>query len=273
MAAIVADRVSANPSRAIPALFIEFGPRTYALALRITGSASEAEDVVQETFTQAFRKWSTFEGRADPGTWLYAIAARFAKRRFRKRGDGSTKRSKLKSFSELTPMKDDSVIDLAIDRRQPADPLMRAEARAMVQTAILALPPQYRVPLVMKDILELPLEECAQALGLKLDTVKTRIHRARLALRKVLNDGLRTRRAPEPEYDRQLCLDLLGAKLEAMDSGRAFPIGRDVMCERCRSIFAELDLGQNSCAQLLEKIPAEARKRIEKAIAQSVLSA
>ena len=125
------------------------------------------------------RKWSTFEGRADPGTWLYAIAARFAKRRFRKRGDGSTKRSKLKSFSELTPMKDDSVIDLAIDRRQPADPLMRAEARAMVQTAILALPPQYRVPLVMKDILELPLEECAQALGLKLDTVKTRIHRAR----------------------------------------------------------------------------------------------
>ena len=170
-------------------------------------------------------------------------------------------------------MKDDSVIDLAIDRRQPADPLMRAEARAMVQTAILALPPQYRVPLVMKDILELPLEECAQALGLKLDTVKTRIHRARLALRKVLNDGLRTRRAPEPEYDRQLCLDLLGAKLEAMDSGRAFPIGRDVMCERCRSIFAELDLGQNSCAELLEKIPAEARKRIEKAIAQSVLSA
>ncbi len=273
MAAIVADRVSANPSRAIPALFIEFGPRTYALALRITGSASEAEDVVQETFTQALRKWSTFEGRADPGTWLYAIAARFAKRRFRKRGDGSTRRSKLKSFSELTPMKDDSVIDLAIDRRQPADPLMRAEARAMVQTAILALPPQYRVPLVMKDILELPLEECAQALGLKLDTVKTRIHRARLALRKVLNDGLRTRRAPEPEYDRQLCLDLLGAKLEAMDSGRAFPIGRDVMCERCRSIFAELDLGQNSCAQLLEKIPAEVRKRIEKAIAQSVLSA
>ena len=119
------SRVSSDPSRAVPALFKEFGPRTYALALRITGSASEAEDVVQETFMQAFRRWETFEGRADPGTWLYAIAARAAKRRFRKRKDGTTRRSKLRSFSDLSPMKDDGVVDLAIDRKQPADSLMR----------------------------------------------------------------------------------------------------------------------------------------------------
>jgi RNA polymerase sigma-70 factor (ECF subfamily) len=77
------SRVSADPARAIPALFKEFGPRTYAMALRVTGSVTEAEDVVQETFMQAYRRWETFEGRADPGTWLYAIAARFAKKRFR----------------------------------------------------------------------------------------------------------------------------------------------------------------------------------------------
>ena len=260
-------RVSADPSRAIPALFKEFGPRTYAMALRITGSPSEAEDVVQETFMQAYRRWETFEGRADPGTWLYAIAARFAKRRFRKRKDGSTKRSAMRSFSDLSPMKDDGVVDLAIDRRQPADPLMREEAREVVQEAILRLPPQYRVPVVMKDILEMPLEECAEALGLKLETVKTRIHRARLAIRQALSEGLRTRAAPAPEYDRQLCLDLLQAKLAAMDKGRGFPIGREVMCERCQLVFAELDLGQDACARLDDKMPADVRKRVERAIA------
>jgi len=270
------SRVSADPARAIPALFKEFGPRTYAMALRITGSASEAEDVVQETFTQAFRKWGTFEGRADPGTWLYAIALRFAKRRFRKRKDGTTKRSAMKSFTDLSPMRSDGggndrTIDLAIDRRQPADPLMREEARELVQDAILALPPQYRVPLVMKDIVELSLEECAQALGIKLETVKTRIHRARLALRKSLNDGLRTRRAPAPTYDRQVCLDLLQAKLAAMDEGRGFPIGREVMCERCQLVFAELDLGQNACAELGEGMPAAVRKRVERAIASTAI--
>ena len=259
-------RTSPDPARAIPALFREFGARTYALALRVTGSASEAEDVVQETFMQAFRRWETFEGRADPGTWLYAIAARAAKRRFRRRKDGTTKRSAMKSFSDLSPMRDGGSIDLAIDRKQPADPLMRAEAREIVQAGILQLPPQYRVPLVMKDILEMPLEECAEALGLKLETVKTRIHRARLALRKLLNDGLPTRKAPAPEYDRQLCFDLLQAKLAAMDEGRGFPIGREVMCERCRLVFAELDLGQNACAELDDRMPTVARKRIEQAI-------
>ncbi|MFM1804665.1 MAG: hypothetical protein RL136_1544 [Planctomycetota bacterium] len=261
-------RLSTDPARAIPVLFKQFGPRIYSLGFRITGSASEAEDVVQETFMQAYRRWETFEGRADPGTWLYAIAARFAKRRFRKRKDGSTRRSKLRSFSELSPMRDDGVIDLAIERRQPADPLMRAEAREIVQEAILELPPQYRVPVVMKDILELPLEECAEALGLKLETVKTRIHRARLALRQRLNKGIqRKRKAPAPDYDRQLCYDLLQAKLAAMDQGHGFPIGREVMCERCRLVFAELDLGQEACTRIEDKMPAEVRKRIEKAIA------
>jgi len=264
--AMPTSRISPDPARAIPALFREFGPRTYALALRLTGSAAEAEDVVQETFMQAFRRWETFERRSDPGTWLYAIAARMAKRRFRRRKDGSTKRSAMRNFSELSPMHDKGSIDLAIDRRNPADPLMRAEARDVVRDKILDLPPMYRVPLVMKDILEMPLEECAEALGLRLETVKTRIHRARMALRQELNRGLRKRPAPKPEYDQQLCYDLLQAKLAAMDEGRGFPIGRDVMCERCRLVFAELDLGQNACAELDDSMPAVMRKRLERVI-------
>jgi len=163
--AMPTSRISPDPARAIPALFREFGPRTYALALRLTGSAAEVEDVVQETFMQAFRRWETFERRSDPGTWLYAIAARLAKWHFRGRIDCSTKRPAMRSFSDLSPIYDTGSIDLAIDRRNPADPLMRAEARDVVRDKILDLPPMYRVPLVMKDILEMPLESVRRRWG------------------------------------------------------------------------------------------------------------
>jgi RNA polymerase sigma-70 factor (ECF subfamily) len=262
-----AERLSADPRRAIPVLFEEFGPRTYALAHRITGSPTEAEDVVQETFTQAFRRWETFEGRADPGTWLYAIAARLAKRRFRKRKDGTSRRSQMKSFSDLLPFRDDGVIDIAIDDASPLTPILREEAKELVQQAILELPEPYRVPLVMKDIVEMPLLDIAEALGLRLETVKTRIHRARLALREILNREMRKRPAPTPEYERQVCLDLLHAKLHAMDAGRGFHVGREVFCERCRSVFAELDLGQNACSDLcIDSMNAAQRGRLREVI-------
>jgi len=67
----------------------------------------------------------------------------------------------MRSFTDLSPMRDEGTIDLAIDPRQSADPLMRREARWLVQQAILSLPPHDRVPIVMKDILQLSLDECA----------------------------------------------------------------------------------------------------------------
>jgi mRNA-degrading endonuclease toxin of MazEF toxin-antitoxin module len=184
-----------------------------------------------------------------------------------KEGEGGLSKASMAKCEQVT------TIDKALLIRGPFAGKISAGKMKEIEKALSLLSPEARAVVLMHGMDDLTFKEIAEISREPLDTVKTRIHRARLALRKVLNDGLRTRRAPEPEYDRQLCLDLLGAKLEAMDSGRAFPIGRDVMCERCRSIFAELDLGQNSCAQLLEKIPAEVRKRIEKAIAQSVLSA
>lgn len=264
-----ADRISRDPKLAIPALFDEFGHRTYALAHRITGSSTEAEDVVQETFTQAFRRWETFEGRADPGAWLYSIAARLAKRRFRKRKDGSSRRSQMKSFSDLMPWHDEGVVDIAIDGQSPLTPLLREEARDLVRDAILDLPEPYRVPLVMKDIVEMSLVDISEALGLQVETVKTRIHRARLALRATLNREMKTRPAPLPEYEKQVCLDLLHAKLAAMDHGRGFPVGREVFCDRCRSVFAELDLGQSACADLCnEGMNERQRTRLVSAIRQ-----
>lgn len=64
---------------AIPQLVELHGPRLYSLASRLCGNVSDAEDMVQEIFLQAQRKWHTFKGDATPGTWLYAIAAHSCK--------------------------------------------------------------------------------------------------------------------------------------------------------------------------------------------------
>ena len=119
--------------------------------------------------------------------------------------------------------------------------------------------------LVLKDLAELSVEQVSEALGIKPATVKTRVHRARLMLRRALLDASpRKAPAPEPTYEKQVCIDLLRAKLDAMDRGRGESIGREVLCERCRSVFAELDLGQNVCARIVEhRLPPRLRERLD----------
>lgn len=257
---------------AIPALFHTHGDRVYALALRILGKPADAEDAVQDAFMQAYRKWYTFRGEANPGTWLYTIAARVCKARLRKRAARN-----MPALSQLMPFHDRSMLstsagtpDFADTRGQgPLSASITREVADVVQEAVLKLPAHFRVPLVMKEMLELPIEDVAAALNIKPETVKTRLHRARLALRRAVLDRTSVPRvaAPAPTYERQVCLDLLAAKLEAMDKGRGFPIGQNVVCDRCRGVFAELDLAQSACAQLADgAMPASTRAAIVRAI-------
>ena len=260
---------------AVPLLVELHGPRLYSLASRLCGNASDAEDMVQDVFLQAHRKWHTFKGHSSPGTWLYAIAAHSCKARHRRKG-GIDRR--MPAVSQLMPWNENRSIDLGSmasnsarggDQGPVAAAIEHESARA-VHDAILSLPENFRVPLVLKEMLELSIEDVASALQIKPQTVKTRVHRARLLLRKAILDrrGMPTRAAKAPTYEKQVCLDLLKAKLDAMDHGRGFPIGQNVVCERCQAVFAELDLAQSTCARLAEgQMPARARKAILKAIA------
>lgn len=274
-----------DASVAIRSLFDSHGSKLYMLATRLCGNAEDARDMVQDVFLQAFRKWHTFKGQSSASTWLYAIAARACRSRRRRKG-GTDRR--MPAVSQLLPWTERTNLDLSaeafLDSRgardvstgQPlqreATPQQRAierESALAVHAAILTLPERFRVPLVLKEMLELSVEDVASALGLKPDTVKTRVHRARLHLRKAILSRrvLRTHTAKEPIYEKRVCLDLLKAKLEAMDRGRGFPLAQSVVCERCRDVFAELDLAQNACASLAEgQMPASVRGAIERAI-------
>lgn len=260
-------RPGSDAGAATAALLESHGPRLHALALRLCGHRADADDMVQEVFLQAFRKWDTFRGEADPGTWLYAIAVRTCRSRLRRRG-GIDRRTP--ALSQLAPWRETTVMQIAAARPGESDPAEINEAVARVQAEIARLPEHLRVPLVLKEMLGVSVEAVAAALGLAASTVKTRLHRARLALRKAMTAKAVAVAAPEPIYEKQVCLDLLKAKMEAMDRGgrdAGFVVPQAELCARCRAVFRELDLVQDACAQMSHgEMPPRVRAAILKAI-------
>lgn len=252
---------------AIPALLEKHGPRLHALAMRLCRNRADADDLLQDVFLQAFRKWHTFKGEADPGTWLYAIAARSCNARTRRKG-GVDRRAP--AISQLMPWRETTVMEIAAARDGDEDPAERDEALSRVQAEISRLPEHLRVPLLLKEVLGVSVENVGTALGLAENTVKTRLHRARLALRKAMTAKSVAVVAPAPIYEKQVCIDLLKAKMDAMDRGGAaagFKLPQAEMCARCRAVFRELDLVQDACGQLAgDEFPPKLRAAILKAI-------
>jgi RNA polymerase sigma-70 factor (ECF subfamily) len=239
-----------SPDHAIRRLFEENAGVIYNLGLKTCRSSEEAEDLVQETFLRALKSWGGFEGRSNPRTWLYTIAVRACQRMHRLR---SGEPREMESFEELLPSKENDIVDIPAGEGDALDDMIRREARDTVERAIAILPIDFRVTLVLKDIAGLSVTETAEVLGIKEATVKTRVHRARLLLRKALAESLPRRPAGEQASvggPGHVCLDLLHAKQEALDRGAAFPVDDDEVCKRCRAVFATLDLAQGACVDI-----------------------
>ena len=161
-------------------LVAEYGDRVFGIALRVTGSSSDAEEVMQEAFLQAFRSWSTFRGESAPTTWLYRIAVNAALTKVRSR-----------PAVELLTERDEG-LDVADWTADAAQAVLRGELRQQLETGITRLPEALRVVLVLRDIEGLSTAETAAALGEDVTeaAVKSRLHRARVLLRGYLADLL-----------------------------------------------------------------------------------
>ncbi len=256
------DEVGSLPAdEAIPALFAEHGGRLFGLGLRLCGSPEDAEELVQDIFLTAFRSWDQFEGRSKPTTWLYTIATRACMRKHRKRaGEPDT----LQSLDALVPH-DESTVP-ALDEADPFERRVRSEIQERIETALTSVPPDFRMALVLKDIAELSVAEVATVLGIKEATVKTRVYRARLALRKALAESLPQRPVVDPDAP-PICRDLLLAKLDALDRGVDFPLAKELLSDRCGSFFRTLDLTREACRRIGEgTIPSKIRERLGTAI-------
>lgn len=245
---------------AIQRLLDEFGGHLYSLAFRFCGSRDEAEDLVQEVFLQAFRSWGEFRGDADPKTWLFRIAANSCQRMHRKK---SGEPAHIASLDSLLPFGDRLIAVIADDQDDATQARIRAEAIERLETEIARLPDDFRVPLVLKDIVGFTLSEVASVLGMAEGTVRSRVHRARLKLRAAVDEAIprSPEPAPPPAYEERTCLDLLNAKQEALDRG--VPFDAAVICDRCRSVFASLDLTQEVCRSLASDcLPSGVRERL-----------
>lgn len=164
-------------------------PRMLTTATRILRDPGEAGDAVQDACLQAHRNLDQFEGRSDIGTWLHRIAVNAALARLRKR-----KSLREEGLDEHLPEYDQYGVLLGDPNWREVTPeslLMRAETRQIVRETIDQLPESYRIVLILRDIEELDTAEAAEALDCSSGSIKTRLHRARLALKKLLHPILR----------------------------------------------------------------------------------
>jgi RNA polymerase sigma-70 factor (ECF subfamily) len=168
-----------------------YGERAYRLASRITRNGEDAQEVVQDAFWTVIRKIDTFRGDSAFGSWLYRIVANAAYQKLRGR---QSRRQEL-SLDQVLPLFDERgcFVEPVADWSQAAnDPAVQAELRMALSAAIDELPATYRTVLVLRELEGRSNAEIAVTLGLSVAVVKTRTHRARLFLRKRLEQAMTT---------------------------------------------------------------------------------
>ena len=161
--------------------------RLFRVARAVVRDDAEAEDVVQEAYTHAFAHLATFRGEASVSTWLTRIVLNEANGRLRRRHPSID----IATF-EATVQEDPRVIAFPsrAGAEDPAAAAARAQVRGLLEHAIDALPEGFRVVFILRDVEGCTVEETATTLGIRPETVKTRLHRARRQLRAALHDSL-----------------------------------------------------------------------------------
>lgn len=155
--------------------------KIYGHSLRILGNREDAEDVLQETFLNAFRAINSFRGDSSFSTWIYRIATNNALMKLRKSG-----RMDLE-FNDDLPNISHSEERTSIGRiESPVDALFEKELLSELDEAVGKLPEKYRTIFLLRDVEEFSTEETAEILGITESAVKSRLHRARLFLRESL---------------------------------------------------------------------------------------
>ena len=181
-------RIRADDRTAFDEFVRLYGDRIYGFGLRMCGEREDARDVVQETLIKAFESLKTLHEPRALRSWLYRVASNAC---LMKRRKGKFEPKRELSLEELMPATAESAtFEVPDTSSAPPDRAAEIEeTRRAVREAIRTLDPGYRIVLLLRDIEQLSTHEVARALELPETTIKMRLHRARLAVRRHLEQG------------------------------------------------------------------------------------
>jgi RNA polymerase sigma-70 factor (ECF subfamily) len=183
------ERARARDVSAFEALVDRHEEKIYRLAMRFVRNETDAREILQETFLSAWRNLDSFQGKAQFASWLYRVAVNAALMQLR-----SQRRHPQVAVDDLTPEALGEAARVAGPglgagddwSKRPDEQFQSDELRRQIQSAVNALPESQRAVFLLRDVDGLSTEETGELLGLTVPTVKTRLHRARLALREAI---------------------------------------------------------------------------------------
>ena len=179
-------RFKEGSSEAMEKIVERYQESIFNFGLRMCGHMQDAEDIMQDTFLNAFNGLHTFREETKLRNWLFRIAAHACIRKRRKKKFQPDQELPLESFlpKEGAEVKFE-IPDLSSD---PAQDLMRSELKQVIEEAVYSLPAKYKLVFNLRDMEGFSTEETADILGISVQSVKTRLHRARLYLREKISN-------------------------------------------------------------------------------------
>jgi RNA polymerase sigma-70 factor (ECF subfamily) len=177
-------RLRDRDERAFRELLEGHRDRVYNITYRMLGNRAEAEDVAQEVFITVFKTIDSFREESKFSTWLYRVAVNHCKNRIKylaRRHDRDRD-----ELDETSHSANGAIMNVQLRTPQPDRALEGVQMEGILQKAIESLDDDHRIVVVLRDIEDLTIEEICEITGLPDGTVKSRLHRARLALRKKL---------------------------------------------------------------------------------------
>ena len=235
----------------------------YSFSMKVCGHREDAEDTMQEVLSRSLEHLARMQDPRQLAVWLYTVTRN---RCWRMRRKPAHAPASMLSLDELMPSDDELGLLLQDAGKGPEASLLETEQRQMLHQAILRIPATLRIVLVLHDMEELTTEQVAQVLDLQQGTIRIRLHRARLSVRKEMNDLLRgtaltvdqTHARPRSRRRRRRpdeCHELFANISEYLD-GRVDPARCDQMrghieaCPSCVAFLRDLRVAIDRCRSL-----------------------
>jgi RNA polymerase sigma-70 factor (ECF subfamily) len=187
---LLVERLRQGDENALGELSSTYGSRIFQLAFRYVKNREDAEEVTQDVLMKVFQKIDLFRGDAALSSWIYRITFNTAMSRLR-----NTRAARMAEMADIPVGPGNDDVQGGPRHHDPADwsaladeQMLRQQMRERLAEAVEALPTIYRTPVILRDLQGLSTEEASRRLNLKDQTLKSRLHRGRLMLRRRLED-------------------------------------------------------------------------------------